>query len=152
MPASGSSSSSSSARLWSALNDPRRISALIGRTLPALAFVNPRLHNLKSRYSACVSLMIRSCSVINAMAAGLMAVDATCMALLAISASLWENTTAAARVDSAVMLLQLLALCGELYTSRRRWSEGERPSETLKGHRTPKGLLRASSPLLLVPR
>lgn len=52
-------------------------------------------------------------SVINAMAAGLMAVDATCMALLAISASRWDGTAAAARVDSAVMLLQLLALCGE---------------------------------------
>eukprot|EP00752_Nemacystus_decipiens_P003432 g3173.t1 len=50
-------------------------------------------------------------SVINAMAAGLMAVDATCTALLAISASRWDGTAAAARVDSAVMLLQLLALC-----------------------------------------
>eukprot|EP00903_Cladosiphon_okamuranus_P017691 g16290.t1 len=50
-------------------------------------------------------------SVINAMAAGLMAVDATCMALLAISASRWEGTAAAATVDSTVMLLQLLALC-----------------------------------------
>ena len=58
-------------------------------------------------------------SVINAMAAGLMAVDATCMALLAISASRWEGTAAAARVDSAVMLLQLLALCGEC------WREGK---------------------------
>lgn len=47
------------------------------------------------------------------MAAGLVGVDAICMALLAISASWWEGKPAAGRVDTAVMLLQLFALCGE---------------------------------------
>ncbi|CAM9925955.1 unnamed protein product, partial [Ectocarpus sp. 8 AP-2014] len=50
-------------------------------------------------------------SVINAMGAGLVGIDAVCMALLAVSASRWEGTAAAGKVDSAVMLLQLFALC-----------------------------------------
>lgn len=47
------------------------------------------------------------------MGAGLVGIDAVCMALLAVSASRWEGTPAAGKVDSAVMLLQLFALCGE---------------------------------------
>ncbi|CBN79737.1 hypothetical protein Esi_0430_0011 [Ectocarpus siliculosus] len=50
-------------------------------------------------------------SVINAMGAGLVGIDAVCMALLAVSASRWEGTAAAGKVDSVVMLLQLFALC-----------------------------------------
>ncbi|CAM9193318.1 unnamed protein product, partial [Ectocarpus sp. 13 AM-2016] len=50
-------------------------------------------------------------SVINAMGAGLVGIDAVCMALLAVSASRWKGTPAAGKVDSAVMLLQLVALC-----------------------------------------
>ncbi|CAN0007882.1 unnamed protein product [Ectocarpus fasciculatus] len=50
-------------------------------------------------------------SVINAMGAGLVGIDAVCMGLLAVSASRWEGTAAAGKVDSAVMLLQLFALC-----------------------------------------
>lgn len=47
------------------------------------------------------------------MGAGLVGIDAVCMALLAVSASRWEGTAAAGKVDSTVMLLQLFALCGE---------------------------------------
>lgn len=48
------------------------------------------------------------------MGACLVGIDAVCMALLAFSASWWGGTPAAERVDSAVMLLQLVALCGEV--------------------------------------
>lgn len=42
-----------------------------------------------------------------------MAVDAVTVALLAISSLKWEGTGKARRVNTTVMFLQLVALCGE---------------------------------------
>ena len=83
------------------------------------------------------------------MAAGVMAVDATCMALLAISASRWDGTAAAARVDSAVMLLQLLALCGEWDADTLGREEG---MQSLEGHREPKACFVHHSRCYVLPK
>lgn len=51
--------------------------------------------------------------VINAMGIALYAIDAICMAVLAVSADKWEGSQRAEEVDSAVMIMQLVALLGE---------------------------------------
>lgn len=43
--------------------------------------------------------------------------DAACMAILAVSADKWEGTARANRVDTAVMIIQLVALAGEWLSS-----------------------------------
>ncbi|CAB1116602.1 unnamed protein product [Ectocarpus sp. CCAP 1310/34] len=70
-----------------------------------------RLERKTQRVRFLDRLYFRAHSVINAMGAGLVGIDAVCMALLAVSASRWEGTVAAGKVDSAVMLLQLFARC-----------------------------------------
>lgn len=46
-----------------------------------------------------------------------MAIDAVCMGLLAAAAIKWEGTDTADRLSTAVIVLQLFSLCGELKLS-----------------------------------
>ena len=50
--------------------------------------------------------------VINTIGAGLMLADAVCMGILSIAASRWEGTPRADRVDTAVVIIQLIVLLG----------------------------------------
>lgn len=56
-------------------------------------------------------------SVINNIGAGVLAIDAVCMGLLAAAAIQWEGTDTADDFSTAVVVLQLLVLCGELLLS-----------------------------------
>lgn len=51
--------------------------------------------------------------VINAMGIALYGVDAVCMAVLAVSADKWEGTSRAEKVDSAVVIVQVVTLAGK---------------------------------------
>lgn len=59
---------------------------------------------------------LRNCfplRVINAVGVCLFAIDSVCTALMAASAHLWAGTPRATTVNTAVALVQLIALCGE---------------------------------------
>ena len=54
-------------------------------------------------------------SVINTLGACLLLVDASCMAMLADNVLRWEGTSRAKQLDTAVTIIQLVALVGEFF-------------------------------------
>lgn len=57
---------------------------------------------------------------INVLGAGLVGINAVCMALLVVSALAWDGTPNAKRVGTAVILLQIVALCGTYLATLRK--------------------------------
>lgn len=51
---------------------------------------------------------------INILGAGIVGVDAVCMAILGVCAVAWEGTPLAKRISKAVVLVQIVALFGTL--------------------------------------
>ena len=51
--------------------------------------------------------------MVNAMTAALYGTNAVCMAVLAVAVYNWEGTPRAKRVDTAVLIIQLVSLVGE---------------------------------------
>lgn len=51
---------------------------------------------------------------INSLGAGIVGVDAVCMAMLGVSAVAWEGTMVAKKISKVVVLVQIVALFGTL--------------------------------------
>lgn len=73
--------------------------------------------NHSFRASIVDSMLLPMRRVVNAMGIALYGSDAVCMGMLALSASKLEGTATASRIDTAVMVIQLIALAGELVLS-----------------------------------
>lgn len=86
------------------------------------AHSTPRVHDMRGTYS-----------VVNTLGACLLFVDASCMAMLADSVLRWEGTSRAKQLDTAVTVIQLVALVGKiLHSSGDIFMVCEGSAETVK--------------------
>lgn len=71
--------------------------------------------HINARYTAIRAFQyFYECSVINVIEACVLAIDAVCTGLLATAALRWEGTDRGSHVNTAVIVLQMISLCGEL--------------------------------------